>query len=43
MAGNDRDRDDHISFQHTQLGVYLVGVFALLYICNDSAQVGGAT
>lgn len=29
----------HYSFQHTQLGVYLVGAFALLYIFNDSAQV----
>jgi hypothetical protein len=42
MANNDRDRDEHTSFQHTQLGVYLVGGLALLYICNDSAQVCGA-
>ena len=29
----------HVPFQHTQLGVYLVGVCALLYVSVESAQV----
>jgi hypothetical protein len=32
-------REDQISFQHTQLGVYLAGAFGLLYLWSSSAQV----
>jgi hypothetical protein len=32
-------REDQISFQHTQLGVYLAGAFGLVYLWSSSAQV----
>jgi hypothetical protein len=31
--------EDQISFQHTQLGVYLAGAFGLVYLWSSSAQV----
>lgn len=38
MAGQ-RDDHGHLQFQHTQLGVYLVGVCALLYAVGERGQV----
>lgn len=39
-AGDD---DGHIQFQHTQLGAYLVGFCALLYMLGERGQVRART
>jgi hypothetical protein len=38
MAGQG-DAHGHLQFQHTQLGVYLVGICALLYTVGERGQV----
>lgn len=41
-AARGADDAGHLQFQHTQLGAYLVGVFALLYTVGERGQVRAA-
>jgi len=39
MVQQQKEEAGHLQFQHTQLGVYLVGVCALVYTVGERGQV----